>query len=87
MLYSTAFILFVASFASVASAAPTGGNTGPSDQSFTLADYPAPFQSGYNLPDLNGASAIDLTIDESYRSFGYADESDQFKCHGSCGML
>ncbi|KAH0592086.1 hypothetical protein MHUMG1_10134 [Metarhizium humberi] len=74
-----------AAFSSVANDAPALVNR-QELSTYTLQDKKAPFQDAESLPALNGADTVDLDL-SGYTNMGYPETSDQFKCHGSAGIV
>ncbi|KID91947.1 hypothetical protein MGU_00858 [Metarhizium guizhouense ARSEF 977] len=86
---SVSAIALLSAFGAVVNAAPATMNSVSRRQAgdkgtFTISQK-APFQDTSLLPPLNGASEVDLNM-EGYE-MGYHPNSDQYKCHGSCGIV
>lgn len=80
---SVSTITLLSALGAVVNAAPTiDKRQGSASYGITQK---APFQEPQKLPVLaSGVTAVDLDMSE-YASFGYPEDSDQFKCHGTCG--
>ncbi|KAG8413444.1 hypothetical protein J3458_013003 [Metarhizium acridum] len=85
-MHYTSVISLLAALSSVANAAPALGNRQSEVSTYTLGDKKAPFQDIESLPALNRATAVDLDL-SGYKDIGYPENSDQFKCHGSAGIV
>ncbi|KID79369.1 uncharacterized protein G6M90_00g020390 [Metarhizium brunneum] len=86
---SVSAIALLSAFGAVVNAAPATMNSVSSRQAgdqgtFTISQK-APFQDTSLLPALNGASEVDLNM--AGYEMGYHPNSDQYKCHGSCGIV
>lgn len=76
---SLSALAVLAAAASLVSAAPQ------KRQQFSHTLGPAPFQG--SLPAISGGvTPIDLDL-SSYSAYGWPDDSDQFRCHGTCGRV
>lgn len=82
-MHSASAITLLSALSVLVNAAPAiDKRQGPATRTITQK---APFQEPEKLPVLpNGVTVVDLDMSE-YASFGYPEDSDQFKCHGTCG--
>ncbi|OAQ65047.1 hypothetical protein VFPPC_06222 [Pochonia chlamydosporia 170] len=84
-MHSASAITLLSALSVLVNAAPAiDKRQGPATRTITQK---APFQELEKLPVLpNGVTVVDLNMSE-YASFGYPEDSDQFKCHGTCGAV
>ena len=80
MHYPAAFTLILAAAAPFACAAPAKRQAHT-----TNIEDPFPFENLDELPSLTEAQQIDLNLDH-WASFRIPTNTDQYKCHLSCGM-